>query len=115
MPNLDRAKKKVVWIPNSGGRFLITVMNCLQQCVHNEFEVVPPCRKPGFFMILTGIEGSNLCACPGSHAFVCYPAVRRKKLANTLYMEQGIISLQSVFVGHKYLQYRAWSGAGLTD
>lgn len=46
--NLKSAKKEEHWIENSGGRFVITGMDCLQQCHHKHFEIVAFGRNYGF-------------------------------------------------------------------
>lgn len=68
--NLDRENRDEGWIPNSGDRFQKKGKNYAQQCVHNEFEVVLPEKRPGLFMIVTESEGGNLWACPRFHGFV---------------------------------------------
>lgn len=88
LPNLDTVMEKNVWIPTLGGRFLITGMDCLRQGSHNNFKVVVPGRNPGFLIVVTARESSSLWICPGSHVFVHFPVVMRKKLVSTLQMEE---------------------------
>lgn len=104
MLNLNGKKEEEVWIPNLEGRLLITGMDCLQQCGHGNIEAVTACRNPGFSMAVTGRKSSTLWECSISHAFEYYPAVRKKNLGSTLYIEEMKIAPLSVFVGHGYLQ-----------
>lgn len=113
--NLYGVKKAEVWIPNLRGHFLITRTDCLRQYDHNSSEVMEPNREPGFFIIITGREGSSLLARMVFHASVNYPPLLKKKLANTLYMEKVIISLISMFVGHMNLQNEGCSETSFTD
>lgn len=103
MLNLDREKKNKVSVPNSGGRFFTTGQNCRLQRDHKAFEVVAPGWNPGFFMIMTGREGSRLWTYPGSYVLLYYPAAVKTLLTSTLYMEQVSILPLSVFVGLWYL------------
>lgn len=70
---LDRGKAGEVWISNLGGQCQITIADYSRQLVYNELEVIVPGRNPVCFTIVIGRDGSNLSACPGSHAFVYYP------------------------------------------
>lgn len=103
--NLDSKKDKNGWIPNSAARFLMTRMDWLRHCGQNDFGVVAPGKNLGFFMTLTGIDGSSPWAGPGSHAIWYYYAVREKKLASTLRTEEVIISPWSEFVDYWYWQH----------
>lgn len=104
-------KEEEVWIPSSGARFVITGMECLQQCSHNNFASVASGRDPGFFIIVTGREVRSLSACPESHAFGHYPPVMRKKQVKTLCAEEEIFPSLSAFVGHENLHHKsgAWT------
>lgn len=59
-------------------QFLTAKKNCLQQSSHNNFEVVTPGKKPGFFMIVTERESSRIWACLKYREFLYYPAVWKR-------------------------------------
>lgn len=104
MLNIDSVKKDVAWDPNSGVRFLITGMVCLEQCSHSDSEVVAPGRSPDVFTRVTGIECSFPRAFPGSHAFNYNPAVVKRTLTRTRCITEVLNPPLTVFVGHRYWQ-----------
>lgn len=112
---LDRVRDEEPRIPNSGRRFLITELDCLQPCGHSDFEVEEPGRNPGLFTIVTGRERSSLWTSPGSYSFVYCPPLMKKMLSIRLYMEEVIVSALSAFVGEVYRQYRDSVWKGMAD
>lgn len=82
------------------------VIDFLRKCGHKDLEVVLFGRNPGFFVIVTEREDSkqSLSMSRILHVFGV-PAAMKMKLDSTLYVEEVIILLLSVTVGHGYLQH----------
>lgn len=93
----------------------MTGIDCLQQCGHNNFEVVAPHRNFSSFMIVTGREDNSLRAFSRSHAFVYYAVVVKKKMPSTFYMEKVMAPPLLVFVGVVYLQLWGSERNAFTD
>lgn len=96
---LDRGKEDEVYIRNSGGRFLITEMDCLRLSGQKDFYVVAPGGNTGIFIRVIGTECSSLCRSLRSHTFAYYPAVLKKVLVSTPYMDEVIFPPLSPFIG----------------
>ena len=111
--NIDGWGNSPVFIPRTGGRFLITGKHCERQTGHNDFPVRNPEDSPGYFTIVTGAESATLWVAPSSHTFVFYSEASRQLLSRSLLMTEVTIPQFSIFVGHGHLQHAgaAWTGA----
>jgi hypothetical protein len=111
--DIDRGGSRPVFIPRTGGRFLLTGKHCERQTGHNDFPVRNPEDSPGYFAIVTGAETATIWVAPGSHAYVFYPQEAKSLLSQSLVMTQITIPRFSIFVGHGHLQHAGagWTGA----
>ena len=102
-----------LFFPTTGGRFLYTGPYSPAQDGHNDFDHREG-KGPGFFVMVTGNEGSSLWVADGSHNISQHAPHRRKKIARTLRMHLIKIPPNSVFIAHGWLQHAgaAWSGSG---
>ena len=102
-----------LYLPVSGGRFLLTGKDCPAQVGHNDFDHRQG-TGPGFFVIVTGAEPANLWVCDGSHKHVGLSAKKRNQLAQILRLKRITIPRNSVFIGHGFLQHAGaeWSKNG---
>lgn len=91
-------------LPQSGGKYQLTVKECPQLCGHNDFEVRER-TSPGYFIIAMCSELSAGLLCPGSQTFVFYSKKTRMDSACFLYLQGIRIPSNYVFVGHGYLQH----------
>ena len=89
---------------------MLTGRNCLAQTGHNDFEHTQK-SCPGFFIIATGEEGSDIWVKDGSHKIPDIEIKQRRILAHFTDMELINIPPHSVFVGHGHVQH---AGAGWT-
>ena len=102
-----------LYLPVSGGQFLLTGKDYPAQVGHNDFDHRQG-TGPGFFVIVTGAEPANLWVCDGSHKHVGLSAKKRNELAQILRLKRITIPRNSVFIGHGFLQHAGaeWSGNG---
>lgn len=61
-----------MFVPNTGGRWLVTVKGCGRQTLHSDFAVQPEVAlndkgNPGFFTVTTGAQDVAIWLCPRSH------------------------------------------------
>lgn len=105
---MDFDGKAESWLPATGGRFLLSGEDVVDQCGHNDFAVKDT-LSPGYFVIVSGIRGASLMVCPGSQKYVRYNPGRRELIRRSLQMEEIMIPPLSMFIGHGYLQH---AGAG---
>ena len=103
--NVDDNGKVNVYIPRTGGRWLLTGRYCKIQVGHNDFHIILGSICPGYFAIVTGAERVYLWVCPGSHQYVHYNKKEREGLSANLKMERIEIPPNSIFIGHGHLQH----------
>lgn len=105
--NIDENGRHALWMPATGGRFLISGgLNggVKPQVGHNDFPAHKG-KSPGYFFIVTGNEVGKLYVCKGSHHYVFYPTAAKRALAKHLKLESIELPPNSVFVGHGWLQH----------
>ena len=103
--NIDDNGKVNVYVPRTGGRWLLTGRYCKIQVGHNDFHIIVGNICPGYFAIVTGAERVYLWVCPGSHQYVHYNKKEREGLSANLKMERIEIPPNSIFIGHGHLQH----------
>lgn len=70
--DLDKRKLYSLWLPDTGGFFLLSARRIDAQMEHNDFKHQK--RKfPDVITTFTGFEGAYLYPSLGSHHFVLYP------------------------------------------
>lgn len=109
--NTDQNGKYKVYFPRTGGRWLITGLDCDVQVGHNDYAYIPGSEFPGYFIIVSGPERITLWVCDGSHLFVDYEQADKHTLGDTLKMHRIEIPATSVFIGHGLLHH---AGDGYT-
>lgn len=108
---LHQLVTKQLSFPISGVGFLVTVNGCPAQCGHKYFDHLKG-TGPGFFVIATGEQSSDLWGADGSHRHVDVPPDAKCMIAHVMEMTLITITQQSVFIGHGYVQHAgsAWQG-----
>lgn len=92
-----------MYTQRSGGWCLLTGENC-PVYGYNDFQSSKIALSV-YYVIVTWEEGPTLYVCGGSHLYEFYLAMARKMLANALRLEEISMPSNSVFFGHRYMQY----------
>ena len=103
--NTDQNGKCKVYFPRTGGRWLITGLDCEIQAGHNDYAYIPGAEFPGYFMITSGPERISLWVCDGSHLFLDYKMAEKHVLGDALKMHRIQIPATSIFIGHGHLHH----------
>jgi hypothetical protein len=109
--DIHAVNDRKMFLPKSGGRFLLTGEHCPAQTGHNDFDHTDS-TGPGLFVIVTGTEDAHLWVASGSHKHVHEPDARKRKMASVIRMTRIDIPRHSVFIGHGFLQHAGaeWTG-----
>lgn len=87
----------------TGGRYMLTGRDFLDQNGHNNFEIQKG-LDPGLFLFFSGSEGICLLVCPATRTYVLYPTFEKKMFAQLLRLKEVTIPVYSVSIEHEYLQ-----------
>lgn len=88
--DLGRAKVSLLWLPGTGGGFILYGRGVNAQFWHNDSEHAK-IKSAGLVTIVTGFVGASLYLCPGSHHFVFHPDDVKESLAQKLMMKENIL------------------------
>lgn len=108
---MDVFGEKDLYLPVTGGRYLLTDHNCHDQTGHNNFEVQEG-KASRFFVLFFGSKAISIFVCQSSHTHVNYLIGETKKLSMIVQMEKVEISQFSVVVDHGYLQQAGFGRRG---
>lgn len=99
-----------LWMPKTGGRYLLTGKDVQHQCGHNDNVHLD--GHPGLFAMATGPEGAKLWICEGSHLYVNEPTYEKEFLGKGLRLKPVDIPPYSVYFGHGWVQHAGfgWDG-----
>lgn len=96
-----------LYLPLTGGRYLLTDRDCPDHIRQNGPEVQKG-RSSWFFVLATGSEAICPLYCPAWHSDLRNPIVW-KKLAELLCLDEGRVPAVSIFVEYEYVQHE-WCG-----
>lgn len=99
---LDREYPDQLPLPKYGGRYLLSDHNCHSQAGHSDFEPTMQSNL-GFSLLLSVLEATSSCLCPGGYKFVHYSENDKKGLAGVLVIPEFQISANSVNVGRGHV------------
>lgn len=101
---LRMVSERQLYFTATCGWFLLTGEHIPPQVGHNDFDHTKG-DILGFFIMMTGREGSRLWVLDGSHKYITFSKPRRLKLAYCFRMKELLITPYSVFVGNGYVHY----------
>lgn len=102
--DLRKLSQNYMVIPKTGGRFLITGLQCVGQVGHNDNDHRKG-KGAGFFIIVTGADGASLCMSDSSHKHVHLPEKKMMMIASAMRLTCIVIKLHSVFIGRGYVPH----------
>lgn len=95
---MDSRKEGEVWIIRSGGRFIITRLDCSPQCGNNSFEVFVTDKNHGFSVIVAGRQDSSFLVMSGILFFQLLPCGGEKDSSeHTVYGRGDNLSAINVY------------------
>ena len=105
--------KENVWVPNTGGRLLLTGNGCERQRPHNDFPVDKnKDATSGYFVMVSGNDPFPIWVADYSHNQVYGNANQLHRNAQNMILRGILVPPNSVFIGHGYLTH---AGAGDAD
>lgn len=91
--------EELLCFPISFDQFFVTGTFCSTQCRHNDFEHAKNSR-PGFFIIITESETSDVWVVDGSHNNLDIPTEEKDVISNLMELKLISINMQSFAVVH---------------
>lgn len=94
--------------PRRGGLYILTREDWAEQCSHKDF--LSSINTASYFVMITHPGGAPLYVCTDTHLYVLCTGIGGRMLAITMMRKGIIVSPNSAFFGHDYMQYAglAW-------
>ena len=112
---VHRSDGNRLYLPNTGGRMLITGKHCPRQIGHTDFDCSDgegPNTTPGYFIMVSGADPFPIWISDYSHHFVYGAVEDRAQFTDLLSMRKIIVPPHSVMVANGYVTH---GGGGYED